>query len=79
MTRPLATLAAESAHRMTGVASSILLTGIGDQHLRRRRIFDFEGGDQRIFRVNNGGSQPVLGSSAASAKADCSFIRYPHC
>jgi hypothetical protein len=48
----LAALAAESAHRMTGVASLILLTNIGDQHLRAPYLY-FEGGDQRVFRLND--------------------------
>jgi hypothetical protein len=37
---------------MTGIASFILLTDIGDQHLRALHL-DFEGSDQRIFRVND--------------------------
>jgi hypothetical protein len=45
-------LAAESAHRVTGVASLILLADIGDQRLRALYL-DFEGGDQRIFRIND--------------------------
>jgi hypothetical protein len=50
--KALTALAAESAHRMTAVAAFILLTDIGDQHLRALHL-DFEGSDQRIFRVNN--------------------------
>jgi hypothetical protein len=45
-------LAAESPHGVTGVASFILLADIGDQRLRALHL-DFEGGDQRIFRVND--------------------------
>jgi hypothetical protein len=37
---------------MTGVAAFILLLDIGDQHLRALHL-DFEGGDQRIFCVND--------------------------
>ena len=37
---------------MTGVASLILLADIGDQRLRALYL-DFEGGDQRIFRIND--------------------------
>jgi hypothetical protein len=37
---------------MTGVASFILLADVGDQHLRALHL-NFEGGDQRIFRVND--------------------------
>ena len=48
----LRVLAAESAHRMTGVASFILLADIGDQRLRALHL-NFEGGDQRIFGVND--------------------------
>jgi hypothetical protein len=45
-------LAAESAHRVTGVASFILVADIGDQCLRTLHL-NFEGGDQRVFRVND--------------------------
>jgi hypothetical protein len=45
-------LAAESAHRVAGVASFILLADIGDQRLRTLHL-NFEGGDQRVFRVND--------------------------
>ena len=48
----LRALAAESAHRVTGVASFILLADIGDQRLRALHL-NFEGGDQGIFRVND--------------------------
>jgi hypothetical protein len=37
---------------MTGVASFILLADIGDQRLRALHL-NFEGGDQRIFGVND--------------------------
>ena len=37
---------------MTGVASFILLAHIGDQCLRALHL-NFEGGDQRVFRVND--------------------------
>ena len=37
---------------MTGVASFILLADIGDQRLWALHLY-FEGGDQRIFRVND--------------------------
>jgi hypothetical protein len=48
----LRAFAAESAHRVTGVASFILLADIGDQRLRTLQL-NFEGGDQRIFGINN--------------------------
>jgi hypothetical protein len=48
----LRTLAAESAHRVTGVASFILLTDIGNHRLRTLHL-NFEGSDQRVFRVND--------------------------
>ena len=48
----LGVLAAKSAHRVTGVATFILLADIGNQRLRALH-FDFEGGDQRVFRVND--------------------------
>ena len=48
----LRTLTAESAHRVTGVTSFILLPDIGDQRLGALHL-DFEGGDQRILGVND--------------------------
>ena len=45
-------LAAKSAHGVTGVATFILLADIGNRRLRALH-FDFEGGDQRVFRVND--------------------------
>src|SRR5262249_42947819 len=41
-----------SAHRVTGVAPFILPPPIRDQCLRALQL-DFEGGNQRIFRVHN--------------------------
>jgi hypothetical protein len=49
---PLGVLAAKSAHGVTGVATFILLADIGNQRFRTLH-FDFEGGDQRVFRVND--------------------------
>ena len=37
---------------MTGVASFVLLADVGDQRLWTLHL-NFEGGDQRIFRVND--------------------------
>jgi hypothetical protein len=48
----LGVLATKSAHRVTGVATFISLTDIGNQRLWTLH-FDFEGGDQRVFRVND--------------------------
>ena len=48
----LTALATEATHRVTSVASFILLTNIGDQNLRALHL-DFEGSDQCVFRVNN--------------------------
>ena len=48
----LGVLAAKSAHRVTGVATFILLADIGNQRLWTLH-FDFKGGDQRVFRVND--------------------------
>ena len=42
----------QSAHWMTGVPLFILLADIGDQRLRTLQL-NFEGGNQRVFRVNN--------------------------
>jgi hypothetical protein len=44
--------ATKSAHRVTGVATFILLADIGNQRLWTLH-FDFKGGDQRVFRVND--------------------------
>jgi hypothetical protein len=49
---PLGILAAKSAHGVTGVATFILLADIGNQRFWTLH-FDFEGGDQRVFRVND--------------------------
>ncbi len=48
----LGILAAKSAHGVTGVATFILLADIGNQRLWTLH-FDFEGGDERVFRVND--------------------------
>jgi len=57
--RTLGVLAAKSAHGVTGVATSILLADIGNQRLWTLH-FDFEGGDQRVFRVNDNVSRLPL-------------------
>jgi len=48
----LGVLVAKSAHRVTGVATFILLADIGNQRIWTLH-FDFKGGDQRVFRVND--------------------------
>jgi hypothetical protein len=48
----LGVLAAKSAHGVTGVATFILLADIGNQRFWTLH-FDFQGGDQRVFRVND--------------------------
>jgi hypothetical protein len=48
----LGVLAAKSAHGVTGVAKFILLADIGNQRFWTLH-FDFEGGDERVFRVND--------------------------
>ena len=48
----LGVLAAKSAHGVTGVATFILLADVGNQRFWTLH-FDFEGGDQRVFRVND--------------------------
>jgi hypothetical protein len=69
----LTALAAESAHRVTGVAAFILLPNIGNQHFWALHL-DFEGGDQRIFRVNDNVFRFPL-----KFKADCKLhLRSPH-
>ena len=45
-------LATQPAHRVTGVTSFVLLADIRDQCLRTLHL-DLEGGDQRVFRVND--------------------------
>jgi hypothetical protein len=59
----LGVLAAKSAHRVTGVATFILLADIGNQRLWTLH-FDFEGGDQRVFRVNDNVSRFPLNFKA---------------
>jgi hypothetical protein len=59
----LRALVVESAHRVTGVASFILLADIGDQCFRALNL-NFEGGDQRIVRVNDNVSRFPLKSKA---------------
>ena len=59
----LRALVAESAHRVTGVASFILLADIGDQRFRALNL-NFERGDQRIVRVNDNVSRFPLKSKA---------------
>ena len=48
----LGVLVAKSAHRVTRVATFILLADIGNQRIWTLH-FDFKGGDQRVFSVNN--------------------------
>ena len=57
----LGVLAAKSAHGVTGVATFILLADIGNQRVWTLH-FDFEGGDQRVFRVNDNVSRFPLNS-----------------
>jgi hypothetical protein len=59
----LRVLAAESAHRVTGVASFVLLADISDQRLRTLHL-NLEGGDQRVFRVNDNVSRFPLNFKA---------------
>jgi hypothetical protein len=69
----LRTLAAESTHRVTGVASFILLTDIGDQRLRTLHL-NFEGGDQRVFRVNDNVLRFLL--NLPTANCTCVLSRF---
>ena len=55
----LGVLAAESAHRVTGVATFVLLADVSNQRLWTLHL-DFEGGDQRVFRVNDNVSRLPL-------------------
>ena len=68
----LRVLAAESAHRVTGVASFILVADIGDQCLRTLHL-NFEGGDQRVFRVNDNVSRFPLKFKANRKLHLCAF------
>jgi hypothetical protein len=54
---------------VTGVASFVLLADVGDQRLWTLHL-NFEGGDQRIFRVND--DMPRF---ALKFKADVSTLR----
>ena len=45
-------LATQPAHEVTGVTSFVLLADIGYQRLRTLHL-NLEGGDQRVFRVND--------------------------
>jgi len=56
---------------VTGVTSFILLADIGDQHLWALHL-DFEGGDQRIFGVNDNVSRFPLKFEANSKLHVCS-------
>ena len=55
----LGVLAAKSAHGVTGVATFILLADIRNQRLWTLH-FDLEGGDQRVFCVNDNMSRFLL-------------------
>jgi hypothetical protein len=61
----LRALVAESPHRVTCVAPFVLLANIGDQHIRAL-YFNFKGGDQGIFCVNNNVFRFPLGSKTNS-------------
>ena len=56
-------LATQPAHGVTGVTSFVLLADIGDQCLRTLHL-DLEGGDQRVFRVNDNVSRFPLNLKA---------------
>ena len=56
-------LATQPAHRVTGVTSVVLLADIGDQRLRTLHL-NLEGGDQRVFRVNDNVSRFPLNFKA---------------
>ena len=68
---PLGVLAAKSAHGVTGVAAFILLADIGNQRFRTLH-FDFEGGDQRVFRVNDNVSRFPLNFKTDRKLTACS-------
>ena len=79
----LGVLAAKSAHGVTGVATFVLLADIGNQRLWTLH-FDFEGGDQRVFRVNDNVSRFPLNSitdrklhlRALPVSAKCSTLEW---
>ena len=56
-------LATQPAHRVTGVTSFVLLADIGDQRLRTLHLY-LQGGDQRVFRVNDNVSRFPLNFKA---------------
>jgi hypothetical protein len=67
----LRALVAQSAHGVTGIASLILLADIGDQRFRALKL-NFEGGDQRIVRIDDNVSRFPLKSEADSKLHLCS-------
>jgi hypothetical protein len=58
-------LAAESAHRVTGVPPFVLLPDIGNQRLWTLHL-DFKGSDERVFRVNDNYGTLLATSSQAT-------------
>jgi hypothetical protein len=74
--------AAKSAHRVSSVAPFILLADICDQRLWTLHL-NFEGGDQRVFRVNDNVSRFPLNFKtdhelhlrALLTSAKCSTLR----
>ena len=67
-------LAAESAHRVTGVASFILLANVGDQRLRMLHLH-FQGGDPRVFGVNDNVTRLLLKLNP-TANCTCVLSRF---
>jgi hypothetical protein len=63
--RALRVLVAESPHRVTCVAPSVLLANISDEHVRALYL-NFESGDQLTFCVNNNVFRFPLKSEANS-------------
>ena len=56
-------LATQPAHGVTGVTSFVLLADIGYQRLQKLHL-NLEGGDQRVFSVNDNVSRFLLNFKA---------------
>jgi hypothetical protein len=76
--RDLRALVAESPHRVTCVAPSVLLANISDEHVRALYL-NFESSDQRIFCVNNNVFRfPLTSEANSKLHVMLSILQYSH-